>query len=200
MTGQFPDPAVKRRSTHDQVDDRETRSCCRSLWTRCVISAIRSPRSLPIPSSRPSTLPPYVSVDYVAACQPSSIRPTPIEEGAPLLYDHVTNNISVVEQTVVGDADSAIAVRHTRSSKPSKRLASIRCRWKAGPFWRRRSDHPGSHLLDLHAGAALEPQFDRGSARVEPDAGAVHCARSRRRFRLQDRRVSGGFRCLPRSR
>jgi carbon-monoxide dehydrogenase large subunit len=32
-----------------------------------------------------------------------------IEEGAPLLYDNVKNNISVIEQTVVGDADSAIA-------------------------------------------------------------------------------------------
>src|SRR5829696_1893504 len=32
-----------------------------------------------------------------------------IEEGAPLLYENVNNNISVVEQTVVGDADSAIA-------------------------------------------------------------------------------------------
>src|SRR6478736_7281557 len=32
-----------------------------------------------------------------------------LEEGAPLLYDNVKNNISVVEQTVVGDADAAIA-------------------------------------------------------------------------------------------
>jgi carbon-monoxide dehydrogenase large subunit len=31
-----------------------------------------------------------------------------LEDGAPLLYDNVKNNISVIEQTVVGDADTAI--------------------------------------------------------------------------------------------
>ena len=118
------------------------------------------------------------------------------EDGAPLIYDNVKNNISVREATVHGDVEAALNSAAGHGSRP--RSARPRCapmpmegravRGHAGP------DHARPDRLDLDAGAALEPQRDRQGARAQPDPGARDRAGGRRRLRRQDRRLPGGLR------
>ena len=135
-----------------------------------------------------------VVVDYEpldAVIDPYEAR----EDGAPLLYDNVKNNISVRQATVHGDVDAALA---SAAIRIKAKIRSPRCHpmpmegraivAAPDPITR------GLTVLDLDAGAALVPQRDRQGARAHPEQGARDRAGGRRRLRRQVRRLSGGIR------
>ncbi len=182
-----------RCTTQDGVGDGEIISCprCnRSRPARCATSASRSRRWSPSPSRSRAMPPIWSMVDYEEL--PAVIDPyEAIKDGAPQLYAKVKNNISVREASVHGDVEARHGQRRDQGESQDPRAAlpsgaDGRTR-RAGDA---RSDHARHHLLELDPGAALEPQLDRRCARLEPEPGALHRAGGRRRFRLQDRRVS----------
>jgi aerobic carbon-monoxide dehydrogenase large subunit len=114
MTGQFPAPMGEARNVSDtpdptvSEDEIEVPSVLpladdKVRYIGDPIAAVVAETLVQAIDAASSVVVDYDVLDAVV--DPGEA----IEEGAPLLYENVKNNISVVEQTVVGDADSAIA-------------------------------------------------------------------------------------------
>ena len=117
------------------------------------------------------------------------------KDGAPRLYAEVPGNLSVRQETVHGDVDGALAAAPIRVSA---KIRAPRCHpMPMEPRGTVAAPDPITRGLTVWTSTQAphgSPQRDRGGVRRRPESGAHDRAGGRRRLRVQDRRLSRGFR------
>jgi carbon-monoxide dehydrogenase large subunit len=111
MSGQFPEPKGETGQEADEVaDDAGIPVPAVLPLADGKVRYIGDPIAAVVADTLAHAVDAAAAVVVNVDVLPAVIDPlTATEPGAPQLYDNVKNNISVIEETVVGDADAAIA-------------------------------------------------------------------------------------------